>query len=83
MGADDIFKKHARKVYFMLKDNGVENLITVEPHTTNMLRSVYPTFIDDYDIHVESYLEVLAEKDMEPVNKADTIAFDHKLPPPV
>ena len=71
MGADHTFKEHARKVYSMLKENGVENLIAVDPHTTNMLRSVYPTFIDGYYIHVKSYLEVLAEKDMEPAAKAN------------
>ena len=77
MGADDTFKEHARKVYSMLKENGVENLITVDPHTTNMLRSVYSTFIDGYDIRVKSYLEVLAEKDMEPVDKADAVVVLH------
>lgn len=77
MGADDVFKEHARKVYSMLKDNGVKNLITVDPHTTNMLHSVYPTFIDGYDIQIKSYLEVLAEKDMEPVNKEDADIVIH------
>jgi Fe-S oxidoreductase len=77
MGVDDSFKEHARKVYSMLKENGVENLITVDPHTTNMLRSVYPTFIDGYDIHVKSYLEVLVEKDMKPVNEADADIVIH------
>ena len=77
MGADDAFKEHARTVYSMLKDNGVKNLITVDPHTTNMLRSVYPTIIDGYDIQVKSYLEVLAEKDVEPVNKVDADIVIH------
>lgn len=77
MGADDAFKEQAQRVYSMLKDNGVKNVITVDPHTTNMLRSVYPTIIDGYDIHVNSYLEVLAEKDMEPAHKADADIVIH------
>jgi len=42
-----------------------------------MLQSVYPTFIDGYNIHVKSYLEVLAEKDMEPSHKADAEIVTH------
>ena len=77
MGVNDAFKEHAKRVYSMLKDNGIKNLITVDPHTTNMLRSVYPTFIDGYDLQVQSYLEVLAEKDMEPSDKADADIVIH------
>ena len=35
---------------------------TVDPHTTNMMRDIYPKVVDGYDIEVQSYLEVLAEK---------------------
>lgn len=71
MGADNVFREHAQKVYSMLRKNDVKNLITVDPHTTNMLRSVYPTVIGGYNMQVKSYLEVLAEKDMKPIHKAD------------
>jgi Fe-S oxidoreductase len=36
-------------------------MITVDPHTTNMLRQVYPRYTKDFDIEVQSYLEVLAQ----------------------
>jgi Fe-S oxidoreductase len=77
MGANDVFEEHARNVYSVLKDNGVESVITVDPHTTNMLRSVYATIIEDYDIRVKSYLEVLAEKDMEPACAMDVEVVIH------
>jgi Fe-S oxidoreductase len=77
MGANDVFEKHARSVYSVLRDNGVESVITVDPHTTNMLRSVYPTIIEGYDIQVKSYLEVLAEKDMEPACAMDADIVIH------
>jgi Fe-S oxidoreductase len=70
MGVDDTFAAHARKVYGMLKEHGVRSLITIDPHTTNMLRSVYPKFIDGFDIEVRSYLEVLAASDLRPVHGA-------------
>ncbi len=62
LGVDDVFARHAREVYQTFRKNGVKNIITVDPHTTNMLRSVYPRLIEGYDLNVRSYLEVLAER---------------------
>ena len=70
-GVNVVFEKHARKVYEVLKKHGVKQIITVDPHTTNILRSVYPKIIEGYDIEVKSYLEALAERDMEPVKDLD------------
>jgi len=63
-GLDDVFAEHATRVYRVFKENGVKRVITVDPHTTNMLKSVYPKIIDGYDLIAQSYLEVLAEKEM-------------------
>lgn len=60
-GLDETFGNHARRVAARLKELGVRRVITVDPHTTNMLRQVYPKFVKDYDIEVQSYLEVLAQ----------------------
>ena len=59
LGMDEELSEHARRVYNTLKSNGASRIITVDPHTTHMLRSIYPKYIDNYDIEVESYLEVL------------------------
>jgi len=61
-GLDRGFARHAEFVYRTIKESGVHRVITVDPHTTNMLRTVYPKLIPDYDLRVESYLEVLAER---------------------
>ena len=61
-GLDATFRAHARRVTRVLKEHGVKRLITVDPHTTNMLRSVYPKVVEGFDLHVESYLEVLAAR---------------------
>ena len=37
----------------------------MDPHTTDMLRNVYPEVIPGYDVEVKSYLEVLREQGME------------------
>ncbi|HOK88871.1 MAG TPA: (Fe-S)-binding protein [Candidatus Hydrogenedentes bacterium] len=61
-GMTSVFQAHAAKVYAMLKQEGVKRIITVDPHTTDMLRSTYPKIIPGYDLEVKSYLEVLAER---------------------
>lgn len=66
LGSDEVVADHARTVYETLKKHGVKTLITIDPHTTNMLRSVYPKLIPGYDIEVRTYLEVLAERDLTP-----------------
>lgn len=71
LGTDDVLAAHAHKVVNMFIKHKVKNVITVDPHTTNMLRSVYPTFIKGYSLNVKSYLEVLVERGLKPKNKLD------------
>lgn len=69
LGMDDVLAEHAQKVYAAFQKHHVKHVITVDPHTTNMLRSVYPKYIKYYDLKVESYLEVLAAKNIQPKNQ--------------
>jgi Fe-S oxidoreductase len=64
-GLDPCFLEHAKIVEKMFKDNKVKRIITIDPHTTHMLSTVYPKVIEGFGIEVKSYLEVLAEADME------------------
>jgi Fe-S oxidoreductase len=61
LGADAVVAAHAHKVARTLREHGVQEVITIDPHTTTMLRSVYPTLVEGFDVRVRSYLEVLAE----------------------
>ena len=70
-GVDEIFARQAHRVYTLLKNNGVKRVITVDPHTTTMLRSVYPGIIDGYDIEVKNYLELLAESSVTSTKRLD------------
>ena len=63
-GMDESFGLHAQRVYNVFRENGVRRVITVDPHTTNVLRDVYPKFVQGFDIEVTSYLEVLVDKDL-------------------
>jgi len=62
LGADEVVAAHARRVAALLRRHGVREAITIDPHTTTMLRTVYPKLVDDFDVRVRSYLEVLAER---------------------
>lgn len=64
LGADEAVLAHARRVDEVFRKHGVKTVITIDPHTTNMLRSVYPNLLPDYGVQVKNYLEVLAEKDL-------------------
>ncbi|HKN07620.1 MAG TPA: (Fe-S)-binding protein [Thermoplasmata archaeon] len=68
-GLDRAFARHAEYVYRTLKEAGVRQVITVDPHTTNMLRSVYPKVVPGFDIGVRSYLEVLMERKLKPLQQ--------------
>ncbi len=62
LGSDEVVAGHARRVAAIFAKHGVHEVITIDPHTTTMLRSVFPKFVDGYDVQVRSYLEVLAER---------------------
>ena len=76
-GVDDVFREHALRVRDLLRKEGVRKIITVDPHTTNMFRSVYPEVVEGFDIEVKSYLEVLAEADMKPKKNLDRDVVIH------
>jgi Fe-S oxidoreductase len=63
-GMDESFGIHARRVFELFRKNGVHCVITVDPHTTSILRDVYPKFVQGFDLEVKNYMEVLAEKDL-------------------
>jgi Fe-S oxidoreductase len=63
-GMDKSFGIHARRVFEVFRESGVRRVITVDPHTTSILRDKYPKFIQDFDLEVKNYMEVLAEQDL-------------------
>ncbi len=61
IGMDELFRRHAEKVYEKLMEYGVKNIITIDPHTTYIMAEVYPQFIDGYNIEVINYLSIISE----------------------
>ncbi|MCE4625985.1 MAG: (Fe-S)-binding protein [Desulfurococcales archaeon] len=61
MGLDDDFRAHAEGEARRLVESGARVIVTVDPHTTHTLRSVYPKLFPWFELEVRSYLEILAE----------------------
>ncbi len=59
VGLDDYFELHAKKVYSRIKKRNVNKVITIDPHTTYVLREIYPKFIDNFNLEVINYIELL------------------------
>jgi len=76
-GMDETFGVHARRVFEVFRKNGVRRVITVDPHTTSILRDVYPKFVKDFDIEVENYMEVLAEREFPVIQEQATELVIH------
>ncbi|MEZ5126100.1 MAG: (Fe-S)-binding protein [Thermoleophilia bacterium] len=76
LGLDEVVAAHARRVQATLRKHRVRTLITIDPHTTAMLREVYPKVLDDFDVEVRSYLEVLVEHGFAPASAAGLLSSD-------
>ncbi len=59
LGLEDLFAEHASRIYKSLKVEGARRIVTIDPHTTLVMRDVYPRYVDGYDLEVHSYLELL------------------------
>jgi len=61
-GFEDDYAGHARKNYEIFQSFGVRKLIGLVPACTAALKTVYPGYINGYDLEVQHLLEVVAQK---------------------
>jgi len=52
---------YVKKVYDYLKSKGVKRIITIDPHTYDLLAHVYPQYIEDYDLEILNFIDVVLE----------------------
>ncbi|MQL53905.1 (Fe-S)-binding protein [Desulfofundulus thermobenzoicus] len=71
LGVNDLLEGHGQKIAGLFVKYGVKNVITVDPHTTNMLRTVLPAIVKGFHFNVKSYLEVLAERGIQPARSLE------------
>jgi Fe-S oxidoreductase len=76
-GIEEPLINQAKMLNKILKNNNVKNIITVDPHTTHMLRNVYKKILPEFDYNVKHYIEVLFEKKIKPQNKLDMTVAIH------
>ena len=62
LGLENDIIPHMKKVYQLLKNSGAKEIITTDPHTTFMLKEIYPRHISHYDLSVRHYLEIIADR---------------------
>jgi hypothetical protein len=61
-GFQDKFASNARSAYGKLKAAGVKQLIGIVPYCTHALKKLFPVYIDNYDIEVNHFIEIVAGK---------------------
>jgi Fe-S oxidoreductase len=61
-GLQTKFADNARQAYRTLKSFGVKQIISIVPYCTHAISSLFPLYVDGYDLEVRHFLEVVAEK---------------------
>lgn len=63
------FSEYAKRVYAVLKATGKKRIITVDPHTYDLLKNTYPDIIPGFDLEVVHYLDFLKDIQVESITK--------------
>ncbi|MCS7103041.1 MAG: (Fe-S)-binding protein [Candidatus Korarchaeum sp.] len=66
LGMDSLFEFQARRIAERLSEAGAKRVITVDPHSTYMLRYLLSEYVDRLDLEVAHYTEVLIGRDYKP-----------------
>lgn len=73
LGLEELIAPHIEMVNSLFKEQGIKRVVCVDPHTTYMLKEVFPHYIKEYDLEVKHYLELL-------VDRLDDLAENAKEP---
>ncbi len=61
LGFHDEFKEYVNRVYQLFKKYGVKRIITLDPHTYELLKYVYPKYITGYDLEILNILDIVLQ----------------------
>ncbi|RLF13597.1 MAG: hypothetical protein DRJ97_07775 [Thermoprotei archaeon] len=56
------FAEHAKRVYALLKERGIKEIVTPDPIAAVTFKKLYPEYVDGFSIEVKTVVEALAEK---------------------
>lgn len=65
IGNINAFIENANKVYNNIQKTNKKKIVTIDPHTTYALSVLYPKYIDNFDLEVIPYFELLDENVIE------------------
>lgn len=60
-GLQQKFAANARQAYRKLKSAGIRQVVSIVPYCTNALQRLFPQYVDDFDLEVKHFLEIVAE----------------------
>jgi glycolate oxidase iron-sulfur subunit len=72
LGYVEEFARYGAEVADLFKDRGVETIVTVDPHTFDLLQNKYPRLLPNFDFKVVHYLDLLKGMDFEKEDEAVT-----------
>ncbi len=59
LGYTELFGEYAKTVTDIFRKRRIRRIITVDPHTYELLKYTYPEYVDDFDFEVSYYLDML------------------------
>lgn len=59
LGYRRMFREYAEKVTAFFRKSGAKRIITVDPHTYDLLKNIYPQFVKNFDFEVVHYLDLI------------------------
>ncbi len=69
LGYLDEFREYSARVYRMLKETGARRIITVDPHTYDLLKNTYPKYVEGFDLEIVFYTDMLDQSKLHSTGK--------------
>lgn len=73
LGYEDDFVKYGSQVVNHFREKGVKTVVTVDPHTYDLLKNKYPKYFPNMDFEVVHYLDYL--KNLNFKEDSETVAY--------
>jgi len=61
LGFHEEFREYVNRVYDVFKEYGVKRVVTLDPHTYELLKYIYPKYIDGYNLEILNFLDLILE----------------------
>ncbi len=73
LGYEEEFREYANEVTEMFRKMGIKEIITVDPHTYDLLKNHYPVYVKNFDFKVTHYLDYMKKLKFKKVEKQVTM----------